>query len=162
MPNFQLWIEEDGTAHGPYGKKRMRCSSKTSKALTMWATDDAGQGFTVSVAQMVARAWLPPRPPNAKLVHLDGDLQNNAASNLAWVAKVSCAEKHRRYCARSLPKLQADPDDPRHGTRTGYAIGCRCRACRNAAMVHRRILITEKTIREAEALCQITTTSWPC
>ena len=30
---------------------------------------------------------------------------------------------------RALAELEADPDDPRHGTYTGYCYGCRCDRC---------------------------------
>ena len=82
VPRFKLWLTADGTPYGPYGRKSARTSNKASKALTISATDEAGREFNVSLAQMMALAWLPPRPPNAKLVHLDGDLANNAAANL--------------------------------------------------------------------------------
>lgn len=149
VPSFKLWMEEDGTPHGPYGPKKLKPNSRFN-APTIYARDDAGREFTVSVAQMVARAWLPPKPEGSKLVHLNGDLRDNRASNLAWVPNMTNGEKCRAYKDRNLPKLQADPNDPRHGTRTGYAIGCRCTRCRNAAMVYGRMLETRKTIKEVE------------
>ena len=149
VPNFRLWAERDGTMHGPYGPKKLRTNAN-SAAINVSAVDDAGREFNVSVAQMVARAWLPPRPPNSKLVHLDGDQSNNSAANLAWAPKQTNGEKCQRWKARYLPSLQADPHDPRHGTRTGYAIGCRCKECRNAAMIYARTLETKKTIKKVE------------
>ena len=119
----------------------------------MSATDEAGREFHVSVAQMMALAWLPPKPSRSKLAHLDGDQMNNSASNLSWVPNLTAAEKHRAWKERNLPKMAANPNDPRHGTRTGYAIGCRCRECRNAARLYTRELETRKTIREVEGLC---------
>lgn len=46
-----------------------------------------------------------------------------------------CTEAHRVYCAqRRWSGVLADkPDDPRHGTPSGYTnYGCRCLACRQA------------------------------
>jgi hypothetical protein len=31
-----------------------------------------------------------------------------------------------------LAVMRADPDDHRHGTKTGYAYGCRCGRCKDA------------------------------
>lgn len=37
-----------------------------------------------------------------------------------------------RCIARALARTKADPDDPHHGTATGYNYGCRCERCREA------------------------------
>lgn len=39
-------------------------------------------------------------------------------------------EAVRRSRERGLRQLQEDPEDPRHGTATGYIYGCRCESCR--------------------------------
>ena len=36
--------------------------------------------------------------------------------------------KHKKY----LEKLKENPNDKRHGTRSGYVYGCRCDACKAA------------------------------
>lgn len=39
---------------------------------------------------------------------------------------------HVRCAMRALARMRADPDDPHHGTPTGYNYGCRCERCREA------------------------------
>lgn len=149
VQNFKLWMEEDGTPHGPYGPKAtMTCGSSASP--TMSATDEVGREFHVSVAQMVARAWLPPKPPKSKLVHLNGDPADNRASNLAWVPNKTNAQRCRSWKEKALAELKADPSHPRHGTMTGWRAGCKCQRCTAMGMAYRRILETRKTMREVE------------
>ena len=150
VPSFKLWVTEDGTAYGPYGKRAV----SDAPSPTLSAVDDTGREFSVSLAQMVARAWLPPKPPRSKLVHLDGNRRNNAASNLAWKENKTNAQRCADWKRNALSQLQRDPADPRHGTRTGWRAGCKCTRCRNAGAAYRRILETRKTIREMEELCR--------
>jgi hypothetical protein len=42
---------------------------------------------TAVIAPLVAKAFLPPRPPNHQLHHIDHDKLNNHASNLCWVTQ---------------------------------------------------------------------------
>ena len=39
---------------------------------------------------------------------------------------------NRRAQAKALAELQANPNDPRHGTLHGWSAGCRCKACGEA------------------------------
>ena len=149
VPSFKLWAEPDGTLHGPYGPKKVRAAG----APTVNAVDATGREFHVSVAQMVARAWLPPRPPGSKLVHLDGDPLNNAASNLAWEPNLTSSERSGRSRAKVRSELAGSPMDPRHGTRSGYQAGCRCARCRAWKRLYACKLETRKAIREVERVC---------
>lgn len=45
----------------------------------------------------------------------------------------------RKSRAEHLRDLEANPNDKRHGTSTGYYYGCRCRACHEAAMEKQRM-----------------------
>lgn len=49
------------------------------------------------------------------------------------------------YCGRGYRSsikryvmLQADPDDPMHGTYSGYSVGCRCERCLEAGRKYQR------------------------
>ena len=56
-----------------------------------------GNTLSFAVHVLVARAFLPPRPPEAHDVrHLDGDKENSSASNLAWgTQKENAADRER-------------------------------------------------------------------
>ena len=41
-------------------------------------------------------------------------------------------ESNRQGKARRLSEMSSDPDDPRHGTETGWWYGCRCERCLQA------------------------------
>lgn len=45
------------------------------------------------------------------------------------MAKIETTESRREARARRLAEMEANPEDPRHGTITGYRYGCRCRKC---------------------------------
>jgi hypothetical protein len=57
----------------------------------------AGKRKRMLVHSMVAQAFLPPRPtPEHEVRHLDGDMTNNHASNLAWgTRKENAADRER-------------------------------------------------------------------
>jgi hypothetical protein len=48
------------------------------------------------VHKLVAQIWIPlPSKEHVFVTHLDGNLKNNAVSNLEWHTKISLMEKHR-------------------------------------------------------------------
>lgn len=54
----------------------------------------------------------------------------------AYMQAIRDHERKRYMVAwkrKNLAAMQADPMDRRHGTRSGYSIGCRCARCRMAA-----------------------------
>lgn len=42
-----------------------------------------------------------------------------------------------RY-AKAKARLESNPDDPQHGTRTGYNYGCRCERCSEASRTYNK------------------------
>lgn len=47
-------------------------------------------------------------------------------------------ERHQVYRAKYLAEMQANPDDHRHGTLTGYSYGCKCVRCAEARRINDR------------------------
>lgn len=154
VPGLKVWATEDGRVYGPYWELKTREGANGSMCAS--ATDDGGAQTQRSVAQMVAGAFLPPKPPQSHLVHLNGDLSDNRAANLAWEANATWAEKQRRWARGELERILGDSNHPHHGTMTGYQAGCRCQKCRNAKRLQKRRLATAQTIREVEGLCRTT------
>lgn len=66
--------------------------------------------------------WYPPKPKTAE--QIDEEVRKRRARAYAKDAVRSSRE-------RGLRQLQEDPEDPRHGTPTGYIYGCRCERCRD-------------------------------
>lgn len=44
--------------------------------------------------------------------------------------RLNANAKRKLYYVGELEKLKDNPDDPRHGTSSGYHIGCRCDRCK--------------------------------
>lgn len=47
-------------------------------------------------------------------------------------------ERTKELVKKRLAEMQANPEDPRHGTKTGYAYGCRCERCVRAHSAYQR------------------------
>ena len=151
VPGMKAWMTEDGTPYGATGEVLSNRAHRRHKAMYVTATKDGGSGrATRSIARMMAETWMPPQPPDTKLAHLDGDSLNSSASNLAWVPVLTDAQIRERQYAKALAEMEADPSDPRHGTKAGYTYGCRCGPCTRAARVAKLLTATRKTMREVE------------
>lgn len=80
------WFAGGNTTHGQSGRPY---------AYVRLSDEANGRRKSALVHRLVALAWLPEPPPGKDEVdHIDGDHENNAASNLEWV---SGSENRRRY-----------------------------------------------------------------
>ena len=154
VPGLKVWMAEDGTPYGVTGALTPSCRGK-AKTPVLTALTDEGRKRTSSttVARMVAATWLPPQPPNTKLVHVNGDKMDNRACNLEWRRTMTGEERRRKYATSLLERLLADPDERRHGTKTAYDVGCRCQRCSNASRTRKKYNETRKLISELEGIC---------
>lgn len=104
------------------------------------------------IAWFVARAWVDGYDESRKMraEHLDGNYLNASPDNLVWVdaSAKDPRDLERRSRARVRELMAADPDDPRHGTFTGYRYGCKCERCAAMGPVVNRKNQIKKTLRE--------------
>lgn len=150
VPGFDVWMTEAGE---PFrGDGRPIAVSVNRGGLQANCPKDSGGRTTKSLATLMSSTWMPPRPEGCHVVHLDGDALNYDASNLAWAPPKSLAELRRRWAARKLAEMSADPGHPAHGTRLGYNAGCRCELCRRRMRVLNREKQTMKRIEEIERM----------
>lgn len=147
VPGLKAWVTEEGMVYGPYGLKQSRIEKGSPTVRVM--REDGGKSNT-TVARLVATVWVEPYK-GISLAHLDGDPENNSASNLVW--RVTRADTQKAWNARVLEAMQADAGHRTHGTPTGYNVGCRCDMCRAAEKVEHMKRVTRKTIREVERIC---------
>lgn len=114
-----------------------------------------GRSVHRPLAWFVARAWVEGyefgRGMHARF--LNGDTLDTRPCNLRWATpKELEKERNDRYNESVRRRLAADPDDPRHGTLTGYTRGCRCDRCRPMGKVAYRRNQVRKTMREGGLL----------
>lgn len=84
----------------------------------------------------VLDAPLPPKCPHCgRNVDLKSRHEESGADARA-VAKRR--ERANELIKKRLAEMQANPEDPRHGTKTGYAYGCRCERCVQAHSAYQR------------------------
>lgn len=102
------------------------------------------------LAWFIARAWLGKAPEGMVVRFKSGDALDTSPANLEYGPsyRMLPAEYGRDVDRRVRERLEADPHDPRHGTRTGYRYGCRCGRCRSMGPVVNRINQTRKLLRE--------------
>lgn len=77
----------------------------------------------------------PKRKPKCSLkvkqsLCIHNETAEEAAERRKWIQRKRQKEK--------LARLQADPEDRKHGTITGYAYGCRCERCKAAGVRYRQ------------------------
>lgn len=113
-----------------------------------------GQVQHVSVHELVATAFLPPRPEGAEVRHQDGSRENNRVSNLEWGSKLDNMHDQYRHGTRIAStwhhsaKLTADMvQQIRESSETGAAIArrlglsvstvCRARKAKTYAVLSR-------------------------
>ena len=154
VPGLKVWMTEDGRAFGPYWE--LKAKFQKGNAVCVGCRTEDGRDVGRGVAKLMAQTWMPPKPPDSKLVHLDGDWSNNAAANLAWAPKKTNNERVRGWKSRTRAAMEADPNHPFHGKMSGWRAGCPCDACRNVGMLYRRRLDTRKTIEEVEECARTT------
>lgn len=102
IPDFpQYVVAEDGTIFmNDYGRLKKRRSSSTQDGQVKITLYKHGVAYTRSLALIVARAWVyNDFDPNIfdTPIHLDNDLRNNHAHNLAWRPRWFSLKYQRQY-----------------------------------------------------------------
>ena len=144
VPGFLVWMSEDGQPWSRYGRLSVWTRGR---AAYVNAPREGGGRRLCSVAGLMQATWMPPKPAGAHRVHLDGDSMNNSASNLGWAQRQAARAYKEKCAAKHLAAMRADKDHPKHGTRTGYLYGCRCKRCRAASRLSYRMMETRNLLR---------------
>jgi hypothetical protein len=87
VPGTNLAVSAAGEVFGPRGRRKVQPREGGYLAVTFRRPGQALPA-KLSVHHAVLLAWVGPRPEGMEGRHIDGDITNNAASNLAWSTHV--------------------------------------------------------------------------
>lgn len=93
VPGYRLWVTAEGDVYGPKGRRKAHPDRDRYLSVSVRRPGHALPArLRVHVAVLLA--WIGPAPAGMEGRHLDGDLSNNAASNLCWSThQVNVADK---------------------------------------------------------------------
>ena len=149
IPDFPgYYAADDGRVY-----RRLEAHKATNSNGRLYLNLKAyGKQHRHPLAWFIARAWLGEAPEGHVVRFKTGDTLDTTPGNLEYAPsyKMLPREHARDFERRMKERLEADPHDPRHGTRTGYRYGCRCDRCRPMATVVHRMNQTRKLLREVQ------------
>ena len=117
-----------------------------TERLYLNVKDPDGRQVRHPLSWFVGRAWVDGCAPGMRAHHIDLDPLNSRPDNIEWVPIGGRSDKELRDAKRA--EMEADPGDPRHGTKAGYRYGCGCDRCRAMGPVVNRSNILKKTLKE--------------
>lgn len=83
-PDFE--VSDTGIVRRSKPNPRTKVSSMTSLTVSPRGTVSLGTGRTYTVGRLVAEAFIPNPEGLPRVMHIDGDPQNNHPPNLRWVS----------------------------------------------------------------------------
>ena len=154
VPGFdRIFAGDDGNLYRRLEGHKLRGRNRF-RYVTL-RTPDGGKEER-PIAAYIAMAWLglSPEKRGARFEARNGDASDATPGNIVVIerARYTKAETSARSREKRSADMEADPEDPRHGTFTGYNCGCKCERCRAlGSVVHRRNEL-RKTMREGGLL----------